>query len=144
MWPVFWQNMKSLFHNKCHWIVVAATGLIFLLSSSLFRKKVDYITEVKPIFNWIDEGAAWGDHWTYPPVQRIDASKSSTTWFGKNDPVYLEAARHPALQLENEMASVPEKIKHGYATILGRAITEQKSGIVVNAMMNLDAFVTKS
>ncbi len=100
-----------------------------------------------------------------------------------NDPVYLEAARHLALQLEKENVSVPERIKHGYATVLGRAITEQKLGIlenlyheavqqyqiekasvvkilggateqaqpataalimVVNAMMNLDEFVTKS
>jgi len=152
--------MKALFQNKRLGIALAMTGLIVLLIFPSSRKKIDYITEVKPLFNkkcivchggvrrnadfsllfrsdalapvksgkraivpgesgeselikrithddpeermpknaaplskeeiatlrrWIDEGAAWGDHWAYLPVQKVNAPKSSTKWFGKNE-----------------------------------------------------------
>jgi hypothetical protein len=43
--------MKTLIYNRYFWPFITLMGLIFLLSSSLFPKKVDYITQVKPIFN---------------------------------------------------------------------------------------------
>ena len=151
--------MKLLFRSKRLWLALATAGLIVLLVFSSSQKKIDYITEVKPIFNkkciachggvrrnadfsllfrsdalapvksgkraivpgepeeselikrithddpdermpkgaaplnqeetatlrrWIDEGATWGDHWAYLPVQKVEAPKSSTKWFEKN------------------------------------------------------------
>jgi mono/diheme cytochrome c family protein len=152
--------MKNFLQNKSLWLAFAATGLITLLSFLFSRKRVDYISEVKPIFNkkciachggvrrnadfsllfrsdalapiksgkraivpgepeeselikrithddpeermpknaaplskeeiatlrrWIVEGATWGDHWAYLPVQKVEAPKSSTKWFEKNE-----------------------------------------------------------
>lgn len=151
--------MKLPFQSKHLWLALAATGLIILLVCSSSPQKVDYITEVKPIFNkrciachggvrrnadfsllfrsdalapvksgkraivpgkpeeselikrithddpgermpkgkaplsdgeidilrrWIKEGATWGDHWAYLPVQKVEAPKFSTKWFEKN------------------------------------------------------------
>ena len=43
--------MKKFLQNKSLWLAFAATGLITLLSFLFSRKKVDYISEVKPILN---------------------------------------------------------------------------------------------
>jgi len=43
-----------------------------------------------------------------------------------NDPVYLEAARHLAVRMRQDIVAVRDPISKGYSLALGRAITESK------------------
>lgn len=40
--------------------------------------------EIKILEHWIDEGAGWGIHWAYIPVQKKDAPDENNAWI-KND-----------------------------------------------------------
>ncbi|MFD2573715.1 DUF1553 domain-containing protein [Spirosoma soli] len=36
--------------------------------------------EIELLRNWIDQGAEWGDHWAYQPVEKPDVPKIGTFW----------------------------------------------------------------
>ncbi len=75
------------------------------------------------LYNWIKQGAKWGDHWAYVPVQKTEVPKPKPTLFGlipakkidwaKNDIDYFI---YDKLQ-QNKLTPLPEADK---ATLLRR------------------------
>lgn len=72
--------------------------------------------EIETLRKWIDQGAEWGDHWAYQPVEKPDLPKVGTFWsrlgFGDNpeaswvkneiDPFIIDKLKADGLKLSPE------------------------------------------
>ncbi len=38
--------------------------------------------EIETLTRWVKQGAKWGDHWAYVPVQKVEAPKPESSFFG--------------------------------------------------------------